>query len=68
MDDNRRKKWSNDLKANIQDSAGRYSLYHAILAGDESGESPLTLHEIAENKKRNQNSSSSPPPSQQRLE
>lgn len=68
MDDNRRKTWSNDLKANIQDSAGRDSLYHAILAGDESGESPLTLHEIAVNKKRNQNSSSSSPPSQQRLE
>ncbi|MBN3216928.1 hypothetical protein [Pectobacterium polaris] len=68
MDDNRRKKWSNGLKTNIQDSAGRDSLYHAILAGDESGESPLTLHEIAANKKRNQNSSSSPPPSQQKLE
>ncbi|MBA5205228.1 MULTISPECIES: hypothetical protein [Pectobacterium] len=68
MDNNQRNKWNNSLKTNIQDNAGRYSLYHAILAGDESGESPLTLHEIAENKKRNQNSSSSPPPSQQRLE
>ncbi|MDG0798630.1 hypothetical protein [Pectobacterium punjabense] len=68
MDDDRRKKWNNSLKTNIQGSAGRDSLYHAILAGNESGESPLTLHKIAENKKRNQNSSSSPPPSQQKPE
>ncbi|GKX37709.1 hypothetical protein SOASR014_14480 [Pectobacterium carotovorum subsp. carotovorum] len=52
MDDNRSNKWSNGLKTDPQDNADRNSLYHAILAGDESGESPLTLHEIAANQKR----------------